>query len=334
MNPKTFLAFALGCLVAGGAAFLLTSRSPDAAAVSQKAAVVKDAEAVKPVVAAEPVVVAAAPVVEAAPVVVERPVPRRQGFSRLSAAAKPSPVPVVVAAGVAVAVAEKPAAAPVAAAPADAPAAAPKFEVLPPPPAAAPAPSVTVPEKAVVKAAASAPKPNVVTIPAGTTLNIRLQESLSSEHNHPGDTFQGVLELAVVVDGFVIAERGSKVEGRVTELERSGRVKGLAKLVLELTKINTSDGQKVQVQTSAYERKGEDSKKSDAVKVGIGAAIGAAIGGIAGGGKGAATGAGVGGAAGAGQVLLTRGKAAELLVESKVSFRLQEPVTLTERLER
>ncbi len=47
---------------------------------------------------------------------------------------------------------------------------------------------------------------------------------------------------------------------------------------------------------------------------------------------GAATGAGVGGAAGAGGVLLTRGQAAELPVETKVAFRLQEPITLTEKL--
>jgi hypothetical protein len=178
------------------------------------------------------------------------------------------------------------------------------------------------------------PKPNVVTIVAGTTLTVRLQEALSSEHNQPGDTFQATLDQPVIVDGFVIAERGARVEGKITELDRSGKVKGLARLVLELNKLNTSDGQRVQVQTSAYERKAEQTKKADAAKVGIGAAIGAAIGGIAGGGKGAAAGAGVGGAAGAGQVLLTRGKPAELAVETRVTFRLQEPVTLTERLEK
>ena len=62
-----------------------------------------------------------------------------------------------------------------------------------------------------------------------------------------------------------------------------------------------------------------------------GAAIGAVIGAIAGGGKGAAIGAGVGGGAGAGDVLLTRGKPATLPSETRISFRLSQPVTVTER---
>jgi hypothetical protein len=52
-----------------------------------------------------------------------------------------------------------------------------------------------------------------------------------------------------------------------------------------------------------------------------------------GGGKGAGIGAGAGGAAGAGDVLLTRGKPAEIPVETRVSFRVQDSVTITERLD-
>lgn len=44
-------------------------------------------------------------------------------------------------------------------------------------------------------------------------------------------------------------------------------------------------------------------------------------------------GAAAGGAAGAGDVVLTRGKPAEIPVETRVSFRVQEPVTITERLQ-
>jgi hypothetical protein len=41
----------------------------------------------------------------------------------------------------------------------------------------------------------------------------------------------------------------------------------------------------------------------------------------------------VGGAAGTADVLLTRGKPAEIPVETRISFRVQEPITLTERLQ-
>ena len=63
----------------------------------------------------------------------------------------------------------------------------------------------------------------------------------------------------------------------------------------------------------------------------VGAGIGAAIGAIFGGGKGAAVGAGSGGAAGAGTVLATRGKPVVLPAETRLSFRLQDPVTIIER---
>jgi hypothetical protein len=76
----------------------------------------------------------------------------------------------------------------------------------------------------------------------------------------------------------------------------------------------------------------EESRQDDAKKVGAGAALGAVIGAIAGGGKGAAIGAGVGGGAGAGAVMATRGAAAALPSETRLTFRLNAPVTLTEKL--
>jgi hypothetical protein len=98
-----------------------------------------------------------------------------------------------------------------------------------------------------------------------------------------------------------------------------------------LTRIHTSDGQDVAIQTDSFERRAESSQMSNAEKIGGGAAVGAIIGAIAGGGKGAAIGAGVGGGAGTGDVLLTRGRPANLPSETRITFRLRAPVTLTER---
>ena len=95
--------------------------------------------------------------------------------------------------------------------------------------------------------------------------------------------------------------------------------------------MRTSDGQNVAVRTNPFEKRAEQSRRADAEKIGGGAAIGAVIGAIAGGGKGAAIGAGAGGGIGAGSVLLTRGEPARLPSETRISFRLQAPVTLTER---
>lgn len=206
---------------------------------------------------------------------------------------------------------------------------------LPPPPPANPEPVATAapvsppPEPAKVEP----PQPHTVTLAAGTQLAVRIGETLSTKRNKPGDTFLATLAEPLTIDDFVIAERGSRCEGRIVEADPGGRVKGVARLGVELTSIHTADGQKVRIHTASFAKDAPTSRREDAAKVGGGAALGAIIGAIAGGGKGAAIGAGAGGAAGAGDVALTRGKPAEIPVETRVSFRVQEPVTITERLQ-
>jgi hypothetical protein len=175
--------------------------------------------------------------------------------------------------------------------------------------------------------------PNTVTIRPGTVLTVRIAETLSAARNEKGDGFLATLEQQLVIDGFIIAERGARVEGQVVDAERPGRAGGPSHLGVELVRLSTSDGQRVRIRTESFKKDGPSSAGSDLAKIGVGAAIGAAIGAAAGGGKGAAIGAGVGGAAGTADVLLTRGKPAEIPVETRITFRVQEPITLTERLQ-
>ena len=58
----------------------------------------------------------------------------------------------------------------------------------------------------------------------------------------PGDTFIATLDKELVVDGFVIAERGARVEGRVVAADRGGKVSGLAALSVEIIRLRTADG--------------------------------------------------------------------------------------------
>jgi hypothetical protein len=130
----------------------------------------------------------------------------------------------------------------------------------------------------------------------------------------------------------VIAERGARVEGRVVASNPGGKMKGGAGIAVELTRLHTSDGQSVAIQTDSFERHAEPDRGGNAEKVAVGAVVGAVVGGMAGGGKGAAIGAGVGGGAGAGDVMLTSRRPATLPSETRVSFRLRAPLTITERL--
>ena len=175
-------------------------------------------------------------------------------------------------------------------------------------------------------------QPHTVTLNAGLLIPVRLLDGLSSERNTPGDTFTATMDRDLVVDGFIIVERGARVEGRVVAVERGGKVNGSATLAVELTRLHTSDRQSVDIETDPFEEHVQADYREDAEKLGAGAAIGAVIGALAGGGKGAAIGAGVGGGAGAGAVLLTR-KPANLPSETRIRFRLRTPVTLTEKLD-
>jgi hypothetical protein len=170
-----------------------------------------------------------------------------------------------------------------------------------------------------------------VTLAVGTALNVRVGETLSTKKNKAGDTFLATLAQPLIIDGFVIAERGARAEGRIVEADKAGKVSGVPLLVVELTRVTTSDGQNVKVRTSAYNQEGKSPTTKNAAKVVGGAALGAIIGAVAGGGKGAAIGSGVGGAAGAGDVALTKGPDAEIAVETRLTFKVQEPVTITEK---
>jgi len=199
------------------------------------------------------------------------------------------------------------------------------------PPARSEAENATPPSPVVATPPAPPPPPpNRATLNAGLLIPVRLIDGLSSERNQPGDTFHATLEKELVADGFVIAERGARVEGRVVAADRGGKFNGVASLAVALTVIHTSDGQAMPVRTDPFNRHANASHWQDAEKIGGAAAFGAIVGALAGGGKGAAAGAGVGVGAGAAAVALTRGDAATLPSETRIAFRLKIPVTITE----
>lgn len=211
--------------------------------------------------------------------------------------------------------------------PAPAPPPVAKAEPAPPPASTpAPAPVETKPAPKPV------PQPMTVTLAEGSILAVRVGDTLTSETSEAGDSWSGVLAEPLVINGLVIAERGARVEGRVTDVKRAGRIKGVANISVALTRFNTADGQRINVHTSSFARAGKDETKRDAGKVAIASGIGAAIGAIAGRGKGAAIGAGAGAAAGTGAVLATRGGPAVIANETLIRFRVADAVTITEKL--
>jgi hypothetical protein len=178
-------------------------------------------------------------------------------------------------------------------------------------------------------APAPPPVPAQLTIKQGTYAIVRINQWLSSDRNHQGDTFTATLEQPLVVDGVVAAPRGATVLGTVTEAQKAGRVEGTSRLAVQLTELTLADGQQVSIQSQMINRNGPTSVGRDTVAVGGTTALGAIIGAGAGGGQGAAIGAGAGAAAGILGVLLTRGRPTVIYPESVMTFQIQAPVTFS-----
>src|SRR5215468_3907886 len=171
------------------------------------------------------------------------------------------------------------------------------------------------------------PPPQKVTIPAGTTLAIRLVDTIDSEKNQPGETFRATLNSPLSVEGEIAIPSGYDVEGHVIDVKSAGKFAGQSLLVLQLDRISVG-GKSYSIQTDEYRRQGSSRGKNTAEKVGAGAAIGAIIGGIAGGGKGAAIGAAAGGGVGGGVQAATKGQQIKLPTETVLNFTLQNPLTV------
>jgi hypothetical protein len=204
---------------------------------------------------------------------------------------------------------------------------------------AVPAEAIHAPEKSAVAqpeatqlAASQVPpavskvqEPKYVTIPQGTSIEVRLQQPLDSGMNKSGDSFRTLLDRNIEMNGIVVAPRGSILDGQLSLVERSGRVQGKASMKMQLTHL-LIDNQTYTLQTESLSFEAQSTKKKDATKVGIGAGLGAVIGAIAGGGKGAAIGAAAGAGAGGATVIATRGDELRFESEHKFTFVLQRDV--------
>ncbi len=190
-------------------------------------------------------------------------------------------------------------------------------EAPPPAPAAAPAPAPPPP-----------PQPQQVQIPAGSTMTIRMIDSIDSSVNQAGEIFHASLDQPLISGDRVVVPKGADVYVRLVNSSSAGRVTGKSELRLELVKLEFQ-GESYPLVSSTYSLNGASQGKETAKKVGVGAVLGTLIGAIAGGGKGAAIGAGVGAAAGGGYQVATHGKQVRIPSETKLDFQLEQPLSVT-----
>jgi len=164
-------------------------------------------------------------------------------------------------------------------------------------------------------------RPAAPLIPVGTDLKVRINETLSTKDSRIGDRF-----TATVINPSRFDE--ARLNGHVSSIQKSGKVKGRTSMNLAFDSVALSDGRKGTLHGYVTRVYGEGAGRADneggvesgsrtkqtVKRAGIGATVGAIVGGIAGGGKGAAIGLIIGGAGGAGSLAVQGSK--ELKIES------------------
>ena len=126
------------------------------------------------------------------------------------------------------------------------------------------------------------PKPAVQksrsTLAAGTILQSSSQRG-RIRSSKVEDAVRGTLRRAVSADGVQAFPAGTAVSGVVTAVERPGRVKGRGHVAFRFSTIDPpGDAERLSIRTDTIARQAAASKKTDAAKIGGGAAGGAIIG--------------------------------------------------------
>jgi hypothetical protein len=168
---------------------------------------------------------------------------------------------------------------------------------------------------------------NMVTVPAGTRLVVRMVDGISGGNSRAGTLFTARLQGNLVVGNTTVAPDGSMVFGRIINSSGASRVAGRSELSLELTDIQVA-GTRFPILSNDYSVQGGNALGGTARRTAGGAGLGAVIGAIGGN---AGRGAAIGAATGGGASLLMRGEQINIPSGTLLEFRLQQPASLPGR---
>jgi len=90
-----------------------------------------------------------------------------------------------------------------------------------------------------------------VVVPAGTVLRVRINQAMDSRHTQPGTPFDGVVMSDVIIGGSIAVPRGASVQGRVSDTQPGGDLRGRGVVALELIQV-TLEGHAYPLATEAW----------------------------------------------------------------------------------
>ena len=193
------------------------------------------------------------------------------------------------------------------------------------------------------KPAAPAASPSAVTIPAGTKVPVALKHAISTKSAREGDAVYAETTFPVVDNGRILIPAGTYVQGKISHVQRAGRVKGRAEVLMHFTTLiypsgytlvlpgsveNVPGAEKTSMKGDEGTIRGDSQKGEKIGTVASTAATGAVVGGLSRGGKGALIGAGIGGGVGTAIAMLTRNNEVKLDAGTTLEMVIQREVPL------
>lgn len=178
---------------------------------------------------------------------------------------------------------------------------------------------------------------NSIELPAGTTFDVNMVTPVDTRTSNVGDKIEAKLAAPLVVNGKTVAVQDAMIRGEISELTRASHAKSeedRAGVKFLFTSLETVDGEKV-LHATVTNAEGRMIAKStstrDKLIIGGSTIAGAVIGKVAGKDTKATILGAVGGAVlGTGVVLASKGHELEVPAGSKVSLRVDQPITIVE----
>jgi hypothetical protein len=181
-----------------------------------------------------------------------------------------------------------------------------------------------------------------MSLPAGTALKVKLENTLSTFSSKNGDPFSGRVTEAVMLDGKTVIPVGTTVQGRVTKVNEPRRIAGKPTIGIFPETVVLPNGERymlnaVVVDTNLrggtdvnvegqFKGAGHDGK--DLTEIGMGTGGGMLVGGLIGGGKGLLIGGTIGATATVAH-WLGKHRSAMLPAGTELVMELSRPMAMT-----
>lgn len=181
-----------------------------------------------------------------------------------------------------------------------------------------------------------------LSLPEGTSLKVKLENTLATFSSKAGDPFSGRVMEPVLLDGKTVIPVGTEVQGRVTKASEPRRIAGKPTIGIFPEAIVMPNGDRFMLNATLVDTglrngtdvnnegqfKGKGANGKDMTEVGLGTGGGMLLGGLIGGGKGVL----IGGMVGATVTVshwLSKHNSAILPAGTELDMELSRPLVMT-----